>query len=189
MKTCLNTLVLLVSLVGALNEIAAKADEPPAAPKKDLIVYYSYTGNTELVAKTLAGILNADVIGIEDVTKPTQDQAYREGKTASLEGKAWPIKPFNTDWSGYNRIFVGSPVWFGRPTPEFNAFIEQVRLTGQSVVVFVTLGGGSPDSAIQAMTRQVTAQGGTVVSSFFVRTAKVTKDDIVARTTEIAKSY
>jgi flavodoxin len=189
MKKLICRLVLLVSAVCLLSAIAAKAEEQQAAPMKNLVVYYSYTGNTELVGKTLAGILKADVIGIEDVTKPTREQAFGAGKEASLQGKSWPIKPFNKDLSSYSRIFVGCPVWFGMPTPEFNAFVEQVSFTGKQVVVFVTLGGGSQEKAIKTMTEKVTAKGGKVVSSFFVRTKNVTRDDIAAKAREIAKQY
>jgi flavorubredoxin len=129
------------------------------------------------------------VIGIEDVTKPTNEQAFGAGKEASQQGKSWPIKPFKKDLSGYNRIFVGSPVWFGMPTPEFNAFVEQFSFTGKQVVVFVTLGGGSQEKAIKTMTEKVAAKGGKVVSSFFVKTKNVTKDDIAAKAREIAKQY
>ena len=75
------------------------------------------------------------------------------------------------------------------PTPELNAFIEQVDFTGKQVVVFVTLGGGGPDKAIKAMTDKITAKGGKVVSSFFVRTKAVSKDDIVNKAKEISKQY
>ena len=75
------------------------------------------------------------------------------------------------------------------PPPEFNAFVEQVSFTGKQVVVFVTLGGGSEKKALQTMTEKVTAKGGKVVSSFFVRTKNVTKDDIAAKAMELAKQY
>ena len=75
------------------------------------------------------------------------------------------------------------------PPPEFNAFIEQADLTVKQVVVFVTLGGGSQEKAIKTMTEKVTAKGGKVVSSFFVRTKNVTKDDIANKAKEISKQY
>ena len=156
---------------------------------KNLVVYYSFTGNTELVAKTLAGIIKADLLKIEDTVKPSKDEAYSSGKEAATQGKSWPVKPFNKDLSGYDRIFVGCPVWFGMPTPEFNAFVEQVDFSGKQVVVFVTLGGGSQDKAIKTMTEKIAAKGGKVVSSFYVRTKAVSKDDIVTKAKEIAKQY
>lgn len=188
MKKLICGLVLLASMICIFSVIAAKAEEKQAQ-MRNLIVFYSYTGNTELVAKTLAESLKADVIKIEDITRPSEDAAYTSGKVAATQGKSWPVKPFNKDLSGYDRIFVGSPVWFGMPTPELNAFIEQVDFNGKQVVVFVTLGGGNQDRAIKAMTEKITAKGGKVVSSFFVRTKMVNKDDIVTKTKEISKQY
>ena len=189
MKELTCGLAMLASVVCLLGVIAAKAEEAQAARLKNLVVYYSYTGKTELVAKTLAEILKAELLKIEDVSRPTKEQAYGAGKAASMEGKSWPIKPFKTDLSGCDRIFVGSPVWFSMPAPEFNAFVEQVSFTGKQVVVFVTFGGGGQDKAIKAMTEKVAAKGGKVVSSFSVKTGKATEDDIVAKTKETAKQY
>jgi len=189
MKKLFGGLVLLAAMIGLFSVIAAKAEEKQAAPMKNLVVYYSYTGNTELVGKTLAEILKADVIKIEDVERPSKERAYGAGREASTQGKSWPVKPFNKDLSGYDRIFVGCPVWFGMPTPEFNAFVEQVDFNGKQVVVFVTLGGGSQDKAIKAMTEKIAAKGGKVVSSFSVSTKTGTKDDIVNKTKEISKQY
>ncbi len=188
MKKLIIGLVMLTVMIGLFTVMAAKAEENQAT-MKNLIVYYSWSGNTELVSKTLAEMIKADVIKLEDVTKPSKEMAYGAGREASIKGKSWPVKPFNKDLSGYDRIFVGCPVWFSMPTPEFNAFIEQVDFKGKSVVVFVTLGGGSPDKAIKTMTEKVTQKGGKVVSSFYVRAKNVTKDDMVNKAKEIANQY
>ncbi|MDD5679209.1 MAG: flavodoxin [Kiritimatiellae bacterium] len=182
-------LVVLVTVICLFDVIAAKAEERQSAQMRNLVVYYSYTGNTELAAKTLAEIIKADIIKIEDVDRPSKDKAYKAGKEASIQGKSWPVKPFKTDLSAYDRIFVGCPVWFGMPTPEFNAFVEQVDFSGKQVVVFVTLGGGGYDKAVKSMTEKVAAKGGKVVSSFFIRTKTATKDDIVNKTKEISAQF
>jgi len=189
MSTACRTLALTASVIALLGMNASAAEEKPAAATKNLVVYYSFSGNTELAAKTLAESIKADVIQLEDVTKPSRDETFKSGKDASLQGKAWPIKPFKTDLSGYDRIFVGCPVWFSMPTPEFNAFVEQVDFTGKQVVVFVTLGGGSPDKAIKTMSDKITAKGGKIASSFFVRTKNTTTNDIVNKTKEISQQF
>jgi len=188
MKKLIVGLVVLASMIGLLGVTAAKAEERQAQ-MTNLIVYYSWSGKTELVAKTLAEIIKADVIQIEDTSKPSKVKAYTSGSVAAMRGKSWPVKPFNTDLTSYDRVFVGCPVWAGMPTPEFNAFVEQVNFNGKQVVVFVTMGGGGQDKALKAMNEKITAKGGKVVSSFFIKTGKVTKDDIVNKTKEISKQY
>jgi len=189
MKKMIVSLACIASVMGSLGVITAQAQEKPAAQAKDLVAYYSYTGNTEHAAKALAEVIQADLLKIEDVTRPTKDEAYTAGKDAAKQGKSWPVKPFNKDVSAYDRIFVGCPVWFGMPTPAFNAFVEQVDFKGKQVIVFVTLGGGSHAGAIKAMTAKIEAKGGKVVSSFFVRTKVATKDSIIGKTKEIAAQY
>ena len=167
--------------------VIAKAEEK--AQMKNLVVFYSYTGNTELVGKTLAEIIKADVIKIEDAARPSKFKAYTSGSIAAIQGKSWPVKPFRADLSCYDRIFAGFPVWAGMPPPEFNAFVEQANFTGKQVVVFVTMGSGGQNKAIKAMTDKITAKGGKVVSSFYVKTGGVSKDDIVNKAKEISRQY
>jgi len=156
---------------------------------KSVIVYYSYTGNTEMVAKTLAENIKADTIKIEDVERPSKAKAYSAGAIAARQGKSWPIKPFNKDLSQYGRIFVGCPVWFGMPAPEINAFVEQTDFKGKDVVIFVTMGGSGENTAIKALNSKITAKGGKIVSYFAVKTGMTNSEDIKSKTREIAKQY
>lgn len=180
-------LIVLLFLGGVVR--TANTEESQPAKGNDLVIYYSYTGNTELVGKTLAEVLKADTLKIEDVKVPTRDEAYGAGKEAALQGKAWPIKPFKTDLTDYKRVFVGCPVWFSMPTPQFNAFVEQVDFAGKQVVIFVTLGGGNPDKALKNMTEKIEAKRGKVVSSFSIKTRNMSKDDLAAKAREIAQQY
>jgi len=156
---------------------------------KDLVVYYSLTGNTELVAKTLADSIKADIIKIEDEQTISKTKAYTSGSIAAKQGKSWTIKPFNADFAGYDRIFVGSPVWFGMPTPEINACIEKSNFSGKQVVIFVTMGGSGADGAIKAMSQKITAKGGKIISSFSIKTGMAKKDVIITKTKEVARQY
>lgn len=188
MKKLIGGLVLLALIIGLFSVIVVKA-EARQAKMKNLIVYYSYTGNTELVAKTLAEIIKADVLKIEDKATFSMFKALTVGCAVARKGQAWPVQPFNKDVSGYERIFLGAPVWAGMPAPQFNAFVEQVDFTGKEVVVFVTMGRSGQDKAIKAMTDKIRAKGGKVVSAFFVKSGRTTKEDIVNKTKEIAKQY
>jgi flavodoxin len=156
---------------------------------KDLVVYYSYTGKTETAAKALAQELNADVLRIEDTDKVSTFKAYIKGAYAARKGLAWPVKAFKNDLSEYSRIFVGAPIWWGMCAPEINAFIDQVNFTGKSAVVFVTMGGSSPDAAIKALSSRIEAKGGKISSSFFIKTGGVNKEDIASKAKDISTQY
>jgi len=160
---------------------SAAAEDALAPPAKSLVAYYSFSGKTELVAQTLAESLHADLLRIEDETKPTEDEAYGIGRDAAVAGKSWPIQPFNADVSGYGRVHVGFPVWFGMPPPAINAFLEQVDLGGKEVVVFATMNSGGHNRAIHAATCKIAAKGAKVVASFSVRTGSAPDGEIVQK--------
>ena len=159
------------------------------AKMKNLVVYYSYTGKTELVAKAVAESIKADILKIEDASSTSMFKAYTSGAMAARKGKPWPIKPFNTDMSSYDRIFIGCPVWFGKPAPQINAFIEQANLRDKQIVVFVTMGGNGSEGALKSMTAKIAAKSGKIVSSFSLKTGMVKKEDLVEKAKEIAKQY
>jgi flavodoxin len=184
--------VILFVLVGTLvcTPLLLNGAEKKGAKKmKTLIVYYSYTGNTELVAKTVAAEINADTLKIEDVEKPGKLKAYFSGSFAAMRGKAWPIKTVNVLLKDYDRIFIGAPVWAGKAAPEINAYIGQAELKGKSVVLFVTMGGSDSAEAIKDLTAKVEAKGGKVVSSFSIKTGGTKKDEIAAKAKEAARQY
>lgn len=156
---------------------------------KTLVVYYSYSGLTELVANSIAAELEGDTIKIEDLTKPSKLKVYSFGIFAARQGSSWPIKPIPVALEKYTRIFIGAPIWGGRVAPEINAFIDQVNLAGKAVIVFVTMGGSNPEEALKILAARAEAKGGKVVSVFSVKTGGVKKEDVAAAAKEIAQKY
>jgi flavorubredoxin len=183
--------VFLVSIFAVAVFFGSNAGsaEKKEAKMKTAIAYYSYTGNTESAAQALAKELGADLIKVEDVERPSTFRAYVLGAFAARKGKSWPIKPISSDLSGYNRIFIGAPIWWGKCAPEINTYIDQADLTGKSVVVFVTMGGSDPKEALDALTARAAAKGGKVVSSFSINTGRIKKEEIQVKAAEIAAQY
>ena len=88
---------------------------------RTLILYYSYSGNTKLLAKELAAELCADLQKIQDEQRPGKLKAYALGCFAALKGTAWPVKALQADLSAYERIVLMAPVWAGHVPPAVNA--------------------------------------------------------------------
>jgi len=108
------------------------------------LVYYSRTGNTRQVAKTLEEKLKeknaeVDLIEIEHVKRPG---FFAAGK-ASMNQLDLPIKNNDFDMQKYDVIVVGTPTWAGRPSPFAKVFINKAEnIKGKKVAVFGT--GMSP---------------------------------------------
>jgi len=72
---------------------------------KTLVVYFSLTGNTKVVAEKIAKKLNADIDSIIDTAKVGDKGVMKE---VNID--------FKKDPSKYDLVVIGSPVWaFGIP--------------------------------------------------------------------------
>ena len=93
---------------------------------KTLILFYSYSGHTEKIAKALAEKESAGMAQIESVKRPGRFRAYTAGCVAAMRGKAWPIRPLDVNFEEYSRLILLSPVWASSPPPAVHAFLEQL---------------------------------------------------------------
>lgn len=81
---------------------------------KVLVVYYSQTGNTKLVAEAIAESLNADIEEISD----EKDRAgvfgfLRSGYEAIFKKLTETQQPIKHKPEEYDLTIIGSPVWAG----------------------------------------------------------------------------
>lgn len=111
---------------------------------KTAVLYYSYDGNSVLVAEALKGPLGADVFRIE-----TQDEKRRGGLAKYIWGgrqvlsRAKPgIKPLALKPENYDLIVIGGPVWAGSPAPALVSWIEAAKPRGKKIALFVCHRGG-----------------------------------------------
>jgi len=113
---------------------------------KTLITYYSYSGNTDRVAKIFEGILRkkgeVDIQRLKAKDEITtfigQCMAARFHKRAQLEDGV------KFDAGAYDLVLIGSPVWAFAPTPAMNTFLDKLSGTeGKRVIVLLTSGSGA----------------------------------------------
>ena len=122
-----------------------KKEEP-----KMLVLYYSQTGNTKMVADEIATRLGADIEEIVMVNPYAPDfQATIEQCMKDREAGVLPeIQPVQADLSKYDVVFLGYPVWFGTYAPPVTKWLEGVDLIGKKVVPFCTFGSGGLESSV-----------------------------------------
>lgn len=112
---------------------------------KNLIVYYSLSGNTKFVANAIAKYSQGDILQLKQKKefKPNSFTKYFKGGKQVL----FKIKPELVHWdinlSEYDLIFVGSPVWAGSYVPAFNTFFSKENVHNKKIVLFSTWGGSA----------------------------------------------
>ena len=112
-----------------------------------LVVYFSASGVTKIVAQTLASALKSNIYEIEPVNPYTdKDLDWRNSKSrSSLEMKdpaSRPqIKNKILNFSSYKYIFIGFPIWWYREPSIIDTFLESYDFTNKIIIPFYTSGG------------------------------------------------
>lgn len=170
----------------------APAAQTVEAPRtlKTLVVYYSLTEKTHVVAQALAKELGAEVRRVEDVEKPSVTWWFIvTGAMSAMRGAESEIKPIDAGLQGYGRVFVGSPVWGGSPSTPINAFIARADFTGKEVIPFMTMGGDDASGALKKLSERIERKGGKVTDSFAFSSKNATDEELAAKARDIAKRF
>ena len=115
-----------------------------------LIVYYSRTGRTRMVAEKLGALLGADVEEIREAKKRSGLLgAFGAGKDTVLDRPAELTAAPSAE--GRRTVVVGMPVWADKPPPAVRAYLEAVDLAGKAVCAFCTHGGGGGKKCFAAL--------------------------------------
>lgn len=146
---------------------------------KKLIIYYSQGGTTDLVARTLAKKLHADILRVHDLKNRegfknkilSSINAFRETKT--------DIVPAGVDLTPYSTIYFGTPTWAGNPTPAILTIIDRCNLRGKDVILFATMDGNRGDSNIKRLEEKVRMRGARVIESFTIATKGKSPEKLV----------
>jgi len=107
---------------------------------KSLVVYYSRTGNTKLVAEKIAKNLNADLCEILDKKNRSGKLVFLTGGYAALREKLTAIE-VTKSIDDYEFIIIGSPIWAGKITPAIRTFVSKNNFSKKKLALFITLGG------------------------------------------------
>lgn len=135
--------------------------------KKVLIVYFSWGGNTKLIAEKIHSQIGGNIFRLEPVTPYPDDYqktAYGIAKEQKDNNIHPPIK--HTDIAPYDVIFVGTPVWWYTMAPPVMTFLSENDFTNKIIIPFITHGGGGAYTIDKDMSNL--AKGAKVFTPFVV---------------------
>lgn len=112
--------------------------------QKALVVYYSYSGVTKMLAEEIASQTGA---GLREIIpeKPYSfdyNTAAKEARNEIERGFCPKLLSGGEPIDAYDTVFIGSPNWFKRFAPPVLSFIRRAGLSGKTVVPYCTSGGG-----------------------------------------------
>ena len=131
----------------ALSRRSTDATIPLTAkiPGKAAVVYYSQSKvrNTATVAQWIAKHTGG-TLGEIEMTEPYPEPYSATLKAVEKDFKSGTLPAIKTtpDLSGYDVVFLGSPIWYGTYALPVGTFLKANPLAGKTVAPFCTHGGG-----------------------------------------------
>ncbi|NYT06532.1 MAG: ArsR family transcriptional regulator [Methanomicrobiales archaeon] len=114
---------------------------------KACIIFYSYSGITRGVARTIRDACGGDCIEVRPKEEYTALTAYTLGCLRARREEKDAIDPAVIDVTGYDLIVIGTPVWAWKAAPPVNAAIAALKgCEGKPAVLFATCGSIARDT-------------------------------------------
>lgn len=127
--------------------------QPDGEGKKALVVYFSWSGNTENVAESIADQTGADIFKIVPAEPYTDD--YDELLDIAAKEKQDGARPEIADsienLGQYDVIYVGFPNWWGDMPMILYTFFDSYDLSGKIIAPFCTSGGSGLSDTVNSI--------------------------------------
>lgn len=108
-----------------------------------LVVYFSNSGNTEILANFIHNYVGGDIIALEPTVAYPED--YNDLLDVAQEEQQSDARPefndLNIDIEDYDTIFIGYPNWWGDMPMIIYTFFDTYDLSGKTIAPFNTSGG------------------------------------------------
>lgn len=111
--------------------------------RKVLVAYFSRTNTTERIANLIHGQMGGDLFEIQPADPyPSSYSATTERAEREISAGTLPELQANVEnFSDYDIVFVGYPIWWGTTPPVVNTFLNSNDFSGKTVIPFCTSGG------------------------------------------------
>ena len=117
---------------------------------KTLFIYYSHSGNGDVVAEYLRerGVEIRKVDPKKTLPKSFFGAIMKGGFLATIGYKAQLIE-YDKSVEGYDHVIIGSPVWNGRFSCPINALLAELDLRDTRISFLLYAGGGTAPKAVK----------------------------------------
>jgi flavodoxin len=123
--------------------------------EKILIAYFSWSGNTRIIAGEINRQTGGDLLEIIPAEPYPQDfdkTAERWHRERDADARP-PITTIVEDIDAYQTIFVGYPIWSSNLPAVVRTFLDQYDLSGKTVIPFCTHGGSGFGRSLDTLKR------------------------------------
>ena len=164
--------------LSAATEESLQAGVLNAEHYKPLIVCYSRTGTSRIVADALMEYLSGTIEEIQSTKNRDGLLGVFTCVLDQLLDRDDIIKPLDKDPKDYNPVIIVAPIWIGKISSPARTFIKQAGLQGKDVYLILTYNGSLTEDKEKAIEETITAQDITLKGLYKIITKEQTADEI-----------
>ncbi len=122
-----------------------------------LVAYFSATGTTAGVARDIAEITGGKLYAIvPQIAYTSADLNWNDKQSRSSvemsDSEVRPgIKSGKEEFSVYDVVFIGYPIWWNQAPRIINTFIESANWEGKILIPFATSGGSGIENSVKML--------------------------------------
>lgn len=141
------------SAAGTITMESASFDQEVVEEGRSLVVYFSWSGNTEAVAAEIQAQTGADRFKLLPVVPYTDD--YETLLDTAQEEKSGQARPAFSgsieNFEQYDTIYLGYPIWWADMPMILYSFLDDYDLQGKTIAPFCTSGGSGLSDTIRTI--------------------------------------
>lgn len=136
----MKTKISLVAIITLLLSSMCMQAQSASTAKKILVVYFSHSGNTRVIANQIKELTGGDIFEIQPVKAyPSDYQTCVDQAKKEINANYKPaLKTKLKNIRSYDIIFVGSPCWWATMAPPVATFLTSYDFTGKTIIPFMT---------------------------------------------------
>ena len=147
-KAIFSLIIFLLITLSVCAQENSTGNNNSSSDRNYLIVYYSWSGNSRIIANKLHSILNCDIVEILPSTPYTTDYntmlnvAQREISAIDASGSYPSITNNIESFEDYGAIFICYPLWWSRMATPVQSFLHKHKdkLNGKRISLVCTSG-------------------------------------------------
>lgn len=121
---------------------------------KKIFIYYSFTGNGDLVADEMR-VKGYDIRKVVEKKKMPKSfflSVMEGGFRAGIHAKG-KLVDYDNDVSEYDEVVIGGPIWNARLCPAINTVLAKTDLKGKKLTFVLYSGSGTGNKALKKLNK------------------------------------
>lgn len=145
-----------------------------STPSDTLVIFFSRSGNTELMARKIAELKQAHIIPIQSKRNKIGFVGWLQSLQDARKTEA-EISPNKIDLSGYNTIYIGSPIWLYSPAPAIFEFAKNNDFSSKEIILFNSMNSKFEQQYIDNFKAIIEENGGVFKDHLYIIRGRMTQ--------------